>query len=95
MKDRLEQLSSKVIKSADGKQYFSKAEGAADFQKTFFGDEEQYEISAQGVEIELKNQEGAFTCAILLTFCKEDDKNASFVDVLISDMLGTFISDWY
>ena len=95
MKYKFEQLSNKVIKSADGKQFFSKAESAVDFQKTFFGDEEQYEISGQVAEIELKNHKGAFTDAIILTFCKEDDESTSFVDVLISDLLGTFISDWY
>ena len=95
MKYKFEQLSNKVIKSADGKQFFSKAEGVADFQKTFFGDEERYEISAKGAVIELKNHKGTFTDAIILTFCKEDDESTLFVDVLISDMLGTFISDWY
>ena len=95
MKDRFEQLSNKVIKSAEGKQFFSKAEGVADFQKTFFGDEDQYGISAKDVEIELKSHNGTFTDAILLTFCKEDGESTSFVDVLISDLLGTFISDWY
>lgn len=95
MKKEFIQLSNKVVKSVDGNLYLTKVASGADFLKTFFEEEAQYEISARDVGIELRKKEGTFTVAILLTFCKEEDESTSFVDVLISDLLGTFISDWY
>ncbi len=95
MKKEFIQLSNKVIRSADKNQYFAKVESKADFQKTFFKEEAQYEISARDVEIELRKENNSYTEAILLSFCKQEDASFLFVDVLISDLIGTFISDWY
>ena len=91
-------LSNKVIKSVDSKGkelFFTKAEGAVPFQNTFFGDEVQYEVSANGVEIEMNNEEKSYTDAVILTFGVEEEDNVRYADVIICDLLGTFISDWY
>lgn len=95
MKKRFLQLSNKVIKSVDGELFFTKAEGSMSFQKTFFGEEDQYGLYAQDVYVGLNGQEGTITDAVLLTFWNENEESSHCVEVLICDLLGTFISDWH
>lgn len=89
------QLSSKVIKSAEGERYFSKAMSAAAFRNIFFDEEAQHEVSVRDTEIQLMNKVETYASAVIVTFTKEEDESCSYVDVIFSDVLGTFISDWY
>lgn len=89
------QLSNKVVKSADGNQYFAKVDSAETFKKTFYDEESQYEVSARNTEIQLMNADETYTPSILISFCKEDNGSCFYVDVIISSVLGTFISDRY
>lgn len=94
MKYEFMQLSKKVIKSADAEKYFAKADSAASFSRMFFDEEATYTVSCRNVQISTSKQNSTYTDGILFTFCDEQGGNCKYVDVLISDMLGTFISDW-
>lgn len=89
------QLSNSVIKTANRNVYYTKVDSAKSLQKVFIEEESQYEISAGDVEIQIKGEDETFAEGVLLVFCKEKDGSCSYVDVLICDVLGTFISDWY
>lgn len=90
-------LSNSVIMSTDNKgkaMYFAKADSAATFQKLFHDEETSYGVSVKDIEVDMKN--GRFTDAILMTYIEETDSGSDmFFDVIISDLLGTFVSEWY
>ena len=91
MEKCLKQVSYGVI--TNGKQYLRKIDSSRSISKVLYHEEEQYEVSAHDEQVELLN--GSFADAIRITFCKDEDGATSFADVLTSDVLGTYISDWY
>ena len=54
----------------------------------------KYEVSVSDAKIQ--TDVGVYTPAMIFTYCMEDvDGGTHFVDVVISQLLGTFVSDWY
>lgn len=97
MRNDFFKLSNKVIISTDNKAketYFTKVDSASTFQKLFYDEEILYGISATDIEVDI--DDGLFTDAILMTYSvEENDDKDRFLDVIISDLLGTFVSEWY
>ena len=91
-------LSSNVIASTDNKgktMYFSKVDSASTFQKLFHDEEASYGVSVTDIEVDMGNG-ATFTDAILMTHSAEtEDGSDMFLDVIISDLLGKFVSEWY
>lgn len=92
----LTKLSNKVILS-DGKMYFTKIDSSASFYSMLDDENATHLISAYDVEIETDRETSSYTKAVALDFCKENEETgkSQFIDVIICDLLGTFISDWY
>ena len=98
MESKFLKLSNRVIKFKDnigGDVYFTKVESAATLQNTFLDEETTYSVSVKDIEIETSNN--TFTDAILISFYNEDShtERTEFVDVIVCNLLGTFVSDWY
>lgn len=98
MRNKFLRLSNRVITSTDNKgkaMYFTKVDSAATFQKLFHDEEASYCVSATDIEVDMGNG-ATFTDAILMTHSTEtEDGSDMFLDVIISDLLGTFVSEWY
>ena len=98
MRNKFSKLSSNVIASTDNKgktMYFSKVDSASTFQKLFHDEEASYGVSVTDIEVDMGNG-ATFTDAILMTHSAEtEDGSDMFLDVIISDLLGKFVSEWY
>lgn len=98
MRNKFLKLSSNVIASTDNKgktMYFSKVDSASTFQKLFHDEEASYGVSVTDIEVDMGNG-ATFTDAILMTHSAEtEDGSDMFLDVIISDLLGKFVSEWY
>lgn len=97
-KPNYELLSSSVVRRNDRNVYYKKLDSAESIQKMIWQDEATYEVSANNINIYIRNvREADFASAVLITFCMDSVGNgkAEFFDLIISDVLGTFISDWY
>ncbi|MBD9082036.1 MAG: hypothetical protein EGR48_00460 [Lachnospiraceae bacterium] len=98
MRNKFLKLSSNVIASTDNKgktMYFSKVDSASTFQKLFHDEEASYGVSVTDIEVDMGNG-ATFTDAILMTHsAKTEDGSDMFLDVIISDLLGKFVSEWY
>lgn len=98
MRNKFLTLSNRVITSTDNKgkaMYFTKVDSAASLQKLFHEEEASYCVSVTDIEVEMVNG-STYTDAILMTHSAEtEDGSDMFLDVIISDLLGTFVSEWY
>lgn len=98
MRNKFLILSNRVITSTDNKgkaMYFTKVDSAASLQKLFHEEEALYCVSVTDIEVEMVNG-STYTDAILMTHSAEtEDGSDMFLDVIISDLLGTFVSEWY
>lgn len=98
MRNKFLRLSNRVITSTDNKgkaMYFTKVDSAATFQKLFHDEEASYGVSVTDIEVDMGSGE-TFTDAILMTHSAETEYGSDmFLDVIISDLLGTFVSEWY
>ena len=87
-----EKINSRVIR--DGSEYLAKVDTAGTLQNIFLNEEMKYEVSV--IDAKIQTGIGVYTPAMTFTYCMEDvDGRAHFVDVVISQLLGTFVSDWY
>lgn len=98
MRNKYLKLGNCVIMSTDNKgkaMYFTKVDSAATFQKLFHDEEASYGVSVKDIEVDMGNG-ATFTDAILMTYIAEEENGSNmFLDVIISDLLGTFVSEWY
>lgn len=96
MNRKYEQLSNDVVNSKEEKRLFARVVSAEFLDMKLYDDEAEYGVTFRNIEIDLK-EKGHFTKGILITFHKEDNESTkmSYLDVIISDTIGTFISDWY
>lgn len=98
MRNKFLILSNRVITSTDNKgkaMYFTKVDSAASLQKLFHEEEASYGVSVTDIEVEMVNG-STYSDAILMTHSAEtEDGSDMFLDVIISDLLGTFVSEWY
>jgi len=91
--NQFKQVSGDVIKY-DENLYMTKMYSSASiYKKICMDDEKEFSISTTDIEIVLLD--GNLTNGILITFQDESEENNACIDVLISDVLGSFISDWY
>ena len=94
MEREFKQVSGDVVVSNTNK-YLTRVDSSNTLFRKLYDDELQYGVSFKDVEISLI-EEGHFTNGILITFSKYvDDMKDTFIALLISDVIGTFISDWY
>lgn len=85
-------INSRVIRGESV--YLAKVDSAETLQNIFAIEETRYEVSVSDVKIQ--TADGTYTPAMLFTYCMEDaDDGTHFVDIVISALLGTFVSDWY
>ena len=87
------QASNNVIISNDGK-YLTKVDSSNTLNRKLYEDEVEYGVSFGDVSIKLQ-KDSCYTDAMLMEFSKDTDDGAIFIDIVISDTIGTFISDWY
>lgn len=97
---KYERVSLDVLHEQENNRYFSRVSSAKGLQRKFFNEETEYNVSL--CDIEIKTGNGCIVDAILLTFCREniDEESGevietSFLEMIISEMLGTFTSDWF
>ena len=94
MEREFKQVSGDVVVSNTNK-YLTRVDSSNTLFRKLYDDELQYGVSFKDVEISLI-EEGHFTNGILIIFSKDvDDMKDTFIELLISDVIGTFISDWY
>ena len=88
------QLSKDVLLSRDGR-YLVRVDSAQTLNKKLYDDDTEYGVSFGNVSIRSKH--GSYCVdAILMEFSAEnEDVDYDFIDLVISDELGIFISDWY
>lgn len=87
-----EKINSRVIRGES--EYLAKVDSAETLRNIFLNEEMKYEVSVSDAKIQ--TDVGVYTSAIIFTYCMEDaDGGTHFVDVVISQLLGTFVSDWY
>ena len=95
---KYEKLCDSVIKRTDKELYFTRVDSAESISKMLYCEEHEYSVTAENIEIDIaKTSDANYTTGILIGFCLEPGGNekCSYFDVIISDVLGTFISDWY
>lgn len=97
---KYERVSLDVLHEQENNRYFSRVSSAKGVRRKFFDEETLYSISSCDIEIKIGN--GCIVDAILLSFCREniDEESGkvietSFLEMIISEMLGTFTSDWF
>lgn len=91
------ELSNDVI-SFNG-MYLTRVDSAETLERKIYDEETEYGTIFQNVKINLK-EKGSFTKGILITLIKdacdeEYSPDVSHIDIVISGLLGMFISDWY
>lgn len=87
-----EKINSRVIRGES--EYLAKADSAETLRNIFTNEEMKYAVSVSDVKIQ--TAAGTYTPAMLFTYCMEDAGGGThFVDIVISALLGTFVSDWY
>lgn len=97
---RYKQLSEDVLimDSKSCSHYFSRVASAEGFNRKLYDEEAEYQVSFSNIGVEMMKDEYSAD-AVLITFCREDkesvEKKCCFVDVIMSNVLGMFISDWY
>lgn len=97
--EKYEVLSGSVIRN--DKLYLTKVSSAECIERKLFQQDVDYEICASNISIQ--TIDGTITDGIRLTFVCESNKEGGlrnglstlYVDMIISDVLGTYISDWY
>ena len=95
--EKYEVLSSSVIKNDN--LLFTRVSSAQCIERKLYEQDASYELDVENIDIQMKDNKS--TSGIKFTFgfekCNESENSPSmyYVDLLISDVLGTFISDWY
>ena len=95
--EKYEVLSSSVIKNDN--LLFTRVSSAQCIERKLFEQDTSYELGVENIDIQMKDN--TTTGGIRFTFyceSKKDlwgDTSASYVDLIVSDILGTFISDRY
>lgn len=89
------QLSDDILLSSDGI-YLTKVDSAKKLKSKILDECEEYGISFGDVTISAENVGGGILDAIRMEISVEDeDGDYDFLDVVVSDLLGTFVSEWY
>lgn len=99
MDKKLKYVGNGVIEDIETGAHFVRIDSKRNLTCTLVGEETQYCVSAADLQIELK-QEGHVTDAVMLSFTRENEElpglpQTSFMDMLLCNLLGTFVSEWY
>lgn len=87
-----QKVNSRVICSWDN--YLAKVDSAETFSSIFVDEETTYGFSVRDAKIQ--TGDSTYTPAMAFTYSMEGaDGGTHFVDIVISELLGTFVSDWY
>lgn len=87
-----QKVNSRVICSGDN--YLAKVDSAETFSSIFVDEETTYGFSVRDAKIQ--TGDSTYTPAMAFTYSMEGaDGGMHFVDIVISELLGTFVSDWY
>ena len=85
-----QKVNSRVIRSCD--KYLAKVDSAETFSSIFAEDETTYAVSVRDAQIQ--TGDSTYTPAMAFTYSMEDG-SVHFIDVVVCQLLGTFVSDWY
>lgn len=86
-------LSANVIQHKETLNYLTRIHGAASLRDVF-AEEELHEITVTDTKIETRDN--TYTTGVVVTISKETkNKDFLFIELVISDILGTFVSEWY
>ena len=95
--ENYELLSESVIKKDT--LYFTKGSSADCIERKLLEQDSSYELNVESIDIQMKNN--TVVDGIKFTFgCETEkglwqDRSMFYVDLIVSDVLGTFISDRY
>ena len=85
-----QKVNSRVIRSGDN--YLAKVDSAENFSSVFVDEETTYGVSVRDAQIQ--TGDSTYTPAMAFTYSMEDG-SVRFIDVVVCQLLGTFVSDWY
>lgn len=89
------QLSDDILLSSGGI-YLTKVDSAKKLKSKILDEYEEYGISFGDVTISAKNVCGGISDAIQMEISVEDEDGCyDFLDIVVSDSLGTFVSEWF
>ena len=89
------QLSDDILLSSDGI-YLTKVDSAKKLSSKICDEYEEYGISFGDVTVDAGNCGGRISDAVRMEISVEDeDGYYDFIDIVVSDLLGTFVSEWF
>lgn len=99
MDKKLKYVGNGVIEDVETGAHFVRVDSKRNLDCKLVGEETQYCVFATDLQIELE-QEYHFTDAVMLSFSRENEESAeltqtSFMDMVLCNLLGTFVSEWY
>lgn len=101
MERKFKEVSDDVIFVEESNQYFARVVSAEALHRKLYNDEVEYGTVFHDITIDLR-EAGHFTDGILITLSRDDEndksekiRDAFYIDIIQSDTLGMFISDWY
>lgn len=96
MPKRYERLSLDVIFDRENNRYFSHVSSARALERKIFADDTEYSVSFADATVETcVNQQIRISEAILISLCLEKDGDTKYIEIISSDLMGLFISDWF
>lgn len=91
--NEFKQVGNDVIRF-DESNYLTRITSSASILRKIIPDEKRYSLTTTDVEIQLLN--GNVIDGTLITTCNEaEEERYYYMDILISDVIGSFVSDWY
>lgn len=90
--NEFKQVGNDVIRF-DESNYLTRITSSASILRKIIPDDKRYSLTTTDVEIQLLN--GDVTDGTLITICNEAEEEYYYLDILISDVIGSFVSDWY
>lgn len=101
MERKFKQVSDDVIFVEENNQYFARVVSAEALHRKLYNDEIEYGTVFHDIEIDLRDV-GHFTNGILIKLSRDNEgiistelPKVSYIDIIQSDTLGMFVSDWY
>ena len=91
--NEFKQVGNDVIRF-DESNYLTRITSSASILRKIIPDDKRYSLTTTDVEIQLLN--GDVTDGTLIAICNEaEEERYYYLDILISDVIGSFVSDWY
>lgn len=91
--NEFKQVGNDVIRFEESN-YLTRITSSASILRKIIPDDKRYSLTTTDVEIQLLN--GNVIGGTLITICSEaEEERYYYMDILISDVIGSFVSDWY